>query len=137
MSSNIADISSRRVKWSEALLNGGYKQATGILHAVETLDSDSGFCCLGVACDLFKDELNIKTRVSGHCEEFYDDVIGDINSFTAWRSGYMPIKVARFLGLNQNSQQILAALNDKRVSFAIIASIVHLLPIDLEENYED
>lgn len=42
-----ADI---RAKWVDALRNGDYKQGK------DFLQSDSGFCCLGVLCDIAKEE---------------------------------------------------------------------------------
>lgn len=46
-----------RKEWAEALRSGDYKQGFGCLH------SGDSYCCLGVACDLFKnkypDELEI------------------------------------------------------------------------------
>lgn len=44
-----ADIKAR---WVEALRSGKYNQA------VEVLRNDSGFCCLGVLCDVVKKDLS-------------------------------------------------------------------------------
>jgi hypothetical protein len=44
------------LKWVEALRSGEYKQGTSCLHQV--VGEEKFFCCLGVACDLAKDQLN-------------------------------------------------------------------------------
>lgn len=38
----------RRALWAKALESGKYTQATGMLR------NDIGYCCLGVACDVFR-----------------------------------------------------------------------------------
>lgn len=42
-------IGPNQEKWLQALESGDRKQATGFLHMV-----DGGYCCLGVACELFQ-----------------------------------------------------------------------------------
>ncbi len=39
-------------KWLAALRSGEYSQAADFLH-----DGDGGYCCLGVLCDILKDEV--------------------------------------------------------------------------------
>lgn len=41
-----------KAKWVAALRSGEYKQARGYLRVAKTVDGASGFCCLGVLCDL-------------------------------------------------------------------------------------
>ena len=38
--------------WVNALLSGDYSQTTGVLR------SNDGYCCLGVLCDLYSQEVN-------------------------------------------------------------------------------
>lgn len=50
-------------KWCKALRSGEYDQITG------QLENEAGYCCLGVACDIFIDkkdlELNSKGFIKG------------------------------------------------------------------------
>lgn len=50
-------------QWVNKLKNGETKKASGFLHL-----SDDSMCCLGVACDMFKDELELtrKTEMGVH-----------------------------------------------------------------------
>lgn len=52
-------------KWIDALRSGKYEQGIGDLH------NNGKFCCLGVACDLFKDELEVFENSEGIFE--YDN----------------------------------------------------------------
>ncbi len=40
------------IKWIEALRSGKYKQGRDLLR------KDDEYCCLGVACDIFKSDIN-------------------------------------------------------------------------------
>ena len=46
--------------WLEALRSGKYEQGTGCLN------KNSKYCCLGVACDLFKDNLTVGIHEDGY-----------------------------------------------------------------------
>ena len=46
----------RQQRWVEALRSGSYTQGQEALHA------GNAFCCLGVACDVFKDELSLSVK---------------------------------------------------------------------------
>lgn len=41
-------------KWADALRSGKYKQG------MRQLQSDSGYCCMGVACDIFIDRKDLQ-----------------------------------------------------------------------------
>lgn len=49
-------IAERRQRWVDALRSGDYKQAKGVLKT-ETLEGDTAYCCLGVACELALPDL--------------------------------------------------------------------------------
>lgn len=49
-----------RRRWVEALRSGEYPQATGVLAEVDG-DRVVGYCCLGVLCELAKDEVPFDT----------------------------------------------------------------------------
>src|SRR5438067_2342849 len=77
-------------KWVAALRSGEYTQCTGRLHI-----KGDGYCCLGVACDLYQKEvgdLEVKTRTHGPVgveEILYDG-----------SHGVLAGKVVHWLGLN-------------------------------------
>ena len=60
----------RQEKWVQALESGDYEQCTNYLHRREPLGSlepnaefdecKDSYCCLGVACHLFKDECKLE-----------------------------------------------------------------------------
>lgn len=43
-----------RKRWVDALRSGKYKQTT------QRLRTDKGFCCLGVLCDVVKDDIGLE-----------------------------------------------------------------------------
>lgn len=57
-------LSKSQKKWIKALRSGKYKKGTGNLHMKHDNQEDT-YCCLGVACDIFKDELNIEAVIKG------------------------------------------------------------------------
>lgn len=48
------------LEWVEALESGRYRQITGSLAMTSISTNDIGYCCLGVACDVFKDRLGLE-----------------------------------------------------------------------------
>jgi hypothetical protein len=53
-----------RKQWIEALKSGKYPQIRHALHTIQ------GYCCLGVACELFSKELGIHREFHGGSESF-------------------------------------------------------------------
>ena len=91
-----------RKKWVEALRSGKYKQSRQFLH------SEEGYCCLGVACDIFAKELSIERKEEKSLEYFNG------------QSYSLPLNVKNLLGLcgvegmNLNpNKPCLSYLNDK------------------------
>jgi hypothetical protein len=94
-------------KWVAALISGGYEQGSGCLR-----DKDDKFCCLGVLCELHREE----------------------NLGQAWigcnNKGYMacyqfpPHKVSEWAGLKLDDEQSLARMNDEGASFEEIAKYI-------------
>lgn len=52
-------------RWTNELRSTDKKQGTGALHRFEGRIGEC-FCCLGIACDLFKDELNLTVNKEGY-----------------------------------------------------------------------
>lgn len=100
-------------RWIEALRSGKYKQGQG------ELNCNNNFCCLGVLCDLYKDELQIKTRVV-EC-----GVITVYDNATT----LLPHSVRTFAEMKSTSGRLtkdlsLVSLNDNGKTFAEIADVI-------------
>lgn len=84
-------------KWVEALKSGEYKQIRDFLHTKE------GYCCLGVACEIFKDVCNLNK------EE---------NSYGIWSYNgndcFLPKEVVNLLELNNEEGRFRESLKMKR-----------------------
>ncbi len=105
-------------KWVKALKSGKYTQTT------DSLMDSTGFCCLGVACDLYSKEHPRSTWENGH-------FMGQ--AFT------LPMVVQRWLGLStedgSTTDASLVDYNDgntsgdiRRHSFKEIAKIIESEP---------
>ncbi len=49
-------------RWVEALRSGEYNQATGSLRSTDPTTLIEGYCCLGVLCDVVKDDPEIRSN---------------------------------------------------------------------------
>jgi hypothetical protein len=116
-------------KWVAALRTGPYTQTR------RTLRGSKGFCCLGVLCDLVKDE----PLVQGHWQESDRGQYG----FTvagAYADQILPSRAQRLVGMVSSNGSLrtsdgamstaLSTLNDDGLSFDEIASII-------EEHWQD
>lgn len=103
-------------KWVEALRSGEYKQAT------KALRRGNGYCCLGVACDLYAKETGI-----GWEQDFtlgYLFLGGNL---------VLPERVKNWLGLTNNQgawgyNSSLTEANDGGATFNEIADIIESEP---------
>ena len=127
-----------RAEWCAALESGAYQQSYHQLH-----DGD-GFCCLGVACDVYFQETGDGTWAE-------DGYLAHIRSSDERMETYLPEVVRRYFGLQSETGEFssvredvpsfnddleklscthsLAALNDElKVSFDTIAEIIRAEP---------
>jgi hypothetical protein len=95
-------FSERREAWASALESGEYKQAQG------SLRTEEGFCCLGVACDLFQPE-------GWHADQERRYMYNKHNY------AMPPQAVRDFFKISQEEADYLASRNDDRESFREIA----------------
>lgn len=127
-------------KWVNALRSGEYEQGDGKLY------SGKGYCCLGVLCDLYSKENNLKWEFRGDdviktedeivpsqlqkCDYFYFDD----------ESEFLPNSVQEWAELSVNNPQVkveleddedelhyfdeIANLNDHGYSFTQLANII-------------
>lgn len=108
-----------RAKWVRALRSGKFKQTSGALH------DSTGYCCLGVACELFIPETAKQPK--GSRTVSYGKP-GEARSHS-----YVPTSVRDLLGLKTRLGRYgefknLAADNDDGVSFSEIAAIIESEP---------
>ncbi len=113
----------RRLQWSHALTSGDYLQGTGKLKSL-----DGTYCCLGVACEVFSDDLNIRSREidTGTFFTIKNEFVADSSQVV------LPEPLRKYLGLSRNDQNVLIFLNDSRISFTIIAGVI--LEMAVAEN---
>lgn len=103
-------------RWVDALLSGKYKQGRSRLRT-----EDHGFCCLGVACDVFKGDVNA-------------DWVGRAGTQIMGEIVYLPPSIASILGGQVCAKDYhvyykgqctpLSILNDSNVSFEMIAGLI-------------
>ena len=110
------DYIANRKKWAEALRSGKYSQGRGKLHI--TFYDTNTFCCLGVACDIFKDELGLVVRPN----QYSKTILYNSND------AYLPDHLANYLGIGINVQQQLTRMNDQGSSFDEISSVIDRFP---------
>lgn len=111
--------------WIAALRSGEYSQTIG------TLKDSSGFCCLGVACDLY---------IAEHDTGWDRDVFHDSFALHGLQD-ILPVEVADWLGIPMHypsrrdplmyGTSTLSGLNDNGNTFETIADLIEevLLPL--------
>ena len=118
-------------KWVAALRSGDYAQTKGVLHREREVNEShpAGYCCLGVACDLYQKEVG-------------DLEIDPTNAWVNYdgRSSFLPNKVVNWLALrnddgsyritcnHEDDWDSLSTQNDNGVSFNMIADIIESKP---------
>ncbi len=101
-------------KWVAALRSGEFQQTKGVLRSPE------GYCCLGVACEVYRRETG-----AGEWD--------DSNQFQG-HGDVPPIEVQRWLGLKRangamdDDSLCLTERNDDGDSFAQIAAVIESEP---------
>lgn len=110
-------------QWIETLRSGKYEQGTNYLNA------EGKLYCLGVACEIFKEELELVVTSKTDKDSFKE--------FKTYNGNYgvLPEKVKEHLGLatcfgdlEGQKYSSLYALNDNGVSFSEIADIIESKP---------
>ena len=108
-----------RKLWIDALRSGKYKQTRGWLH------NQNGYCCLGVACEMYQAEVGDLVVTNNSGVTFYND-----------HNELLPTRVQKWLGLTgcdgcfvgdskrYSSESSLGNENDRGCSFAEIADLI-------------
>lgn len=121
-------------KWVDALLSGEFKQGKGSLRR-DDIDGKR-YCCLGVACELFRRETG-----RGSWDPADHRFVIDRHSFV----GILPPAVQTWLGLNSREgcfkgkvahDADLTALNDMGETFERIAWVIQSEPEGLFKEEE-
>ena len=85
-------------KWIDALRSGNYEQGS------EKLRNVSGYCCLGVLCDLYAQEYNTEWEFMGYEDESNPQPT-DYWYFEG-QSEFLPESVMEWAGLKTNNPQV-------------------------------
>lgn len=109
------------VLWRENIEN--YKQGRHVLQ------QEDSFCCLGVLCDLLKDELNLEVRT-------------ERTTYFNGDSAYLPDVVCRFMQMDSGGAlengESLTDYNDNGFTFSEIKEYLYpekLLFVDYSDDY--
>ena len=108
--------------WVTALRSGEYKQGKGALHPTKNT-----YCCLGVACELYRQANGGKWQNDGDGLTFQND------------AKVLPLRVRIWLGLNFPAGAYpqggvyasLAAQNDSGATFSELADVIESEPAGL------
>src|SRR5690242_8424918 len=114
------EIRENRNLWIDALEFGNYEQGEGYLK------NGSKYCCLGVACEVLKERLGLEVPLN---EEFGPGVTQFEDSIASLSSAML---IA--LGLSEEHQAVLIALNDNGASFKSIAAALQEMRIHYPEE---
>lgn len=111
-------------KWVEALRSGEYQQVTRGLCVLGDDGQPSGYCCLGVACELYQQYEGGLDIADDGVRRLYDN-----------RPAFTPRRVQEWLGLAESFAGYrgggLIRQNDCGASFAEIADIIESRPSGL------
>lgn len=119
--------------WVNALRSGEYEQTTEHLCEVDDIDGTTGYCCLGVACDLFVDGYWVEHNESNAWGGAGRWSIGELKEWEAKEHGvghvvefdntsFPTLDMLELMGLDPGYAEKLAKLNDRGWSFAKIAN---------------
>ena len=106
-----------KAKWIDALRSGRYKQTREVLRgpvwddeAQEFVKDQTGYCCLGVACNLTYRGWRPSDDPNNNIEGAFD-----------WRKGLQATDTKGFPFVNNKVAESLAVLNDSGATFEQIA----------------
>lgn len=118
----MSELGRNQTIWIEALESGKYQQS------MASLRNTTGFCCLGVACEI--SNLGKWEKLKNTCFSYTID-----NKYRQKATLQLPEYVCKWLGLrtvggvpNDKALETLTTLNDTGSSFNEIASIIRKNP---------
>lgn len=113
-------------KWVEALRSGKYLQGKGYL----AQQDDSGeyrYCCLGVACEILREELNLEISGKGRQKEYHYNSYSLLPKIVAVVSN-LNTQEGGFRDKNGNEICLTSLNDDTKKTFAEIADIIESQP---------
>lgn len=100
-----SSVSERRLAWAAKLESGEYAQGTGELRV-----SDTNFCCLGVACDLYD---NTKWSQSDTLVWDYEDKVASPPKGVVEFYAFTAEEISHFAILNDDEQFTFAQIAER------------------------
>jgi hypothetical protein len=100
-----------KAEWLKALRSGDYEQAE------DALRNDSGFCCLGVLCDLHAKKTGVLW------DGFVYLGVADVLPHTVQEWADLPAREGGSVIIHED-EEYLTELNDNGVSFAVLADLI-------------
>ena len=104
-------------KWLNALRSEEYQQTQG------NLKTDDGYCCLGVLCDIYSQEMNVPWERDYSRSYYYMQGEGEV----------LPYRVQQWAGLENICPEVideyyvnqsLVTLNDNGMDFLTISNLI-------------
>lgn len=122
----MSQLTEHQQRWVDALRSGEYEQCEGALRRGDK------YCCLGVACDLFKEELEEEWRELARLPSHHSKNPRETRYSFRNYEGVLAPAVIKLLGLvsgeghakgwpNSYPYPSLTSLNDRGVPFSAIA----------------
>lgn len=125
-------------KWVAALRSGEYKQCRGRLQRTDDQPGVTGFCCLGVLCDLYAQETKTghwraSTEIAGVVFDTGVQYVDTPSAGSAWSGTVLPLPVQRWAAMRDagglvcgagGTTTALAEMNDEGQSFEQIADYI-------------
>lgn len=116
-----------KAKWLKALRSGEYRQTRCLLRS-----SNDAFCCLGVLCDIYTDEVEGSWEFDGYDKDGYTMINHnkgqhskmELPACVAEWAGLEECNPEVFIGGNPNSFSTLSGLNDEGKTFNEIADLI-------------
>ena len=116
-----------KAKWLKALRSGEYRQTRCMLRS-----SNDAFCCLGVLCDIYTNEVEGSWEFDGYDKDGYTMINHNKGQHSKME---LPVCVVEWAGLEEcnpqvfigddtNSLSTLAELNDEGLAFEFIADLI-------------
>lgn len=114
-------------RWLAELRSGNWKQGFGAL--CQKQDDGEHYCCLGMVCELAKDELHLQK------------IPAPDNRFAySGSKNYLPVSVYAWLGLGPDMESIVSEamrLNDYKNPFSVIADHIERRYNKLKKKNQD
>lgn len=115
----------------DALKSGEYEKTVGLLKRHNN-DNTVGYCCLGVLSDVANKqgvcgEFKRATDGAGYVESWYnlpEEVNDGFETYVSNNTAFLPNSVAKWSGLDSDTQTTLANINDNSEDFGPVIEYI-------------